>query len=810
MGTVFLADDTQLHRQVALKIPKFTADDGPDFIERFYCEARSAATLRNPNICPVFDVDEINGTHYITMAYIEGKPLSDYIIQDKLQSERNVALMVRKLALGLQDAHSKGIIHRDLKPANIMIDEKGEPVIMDFGLARQIGKDDNERLTKSGAIVGTPAYMSPEQVEGDLQTVGPTSDIYSLGVILYELLTSELPFQGSLAAVLGQIMTQEPEKPSELRPDVEPRLEAICLKMMAKAIENRYESMSEVADALARVIKSPSNKSTKSVVQKSSQGEQEPFEAKRSTQRRSADFDPYHKWLGIPKQKQPPTFYELLGISLDEEDDEVIRSTAERQRTHIEQFEGGAYHEETVELLYQIDEAELTLLSPKLRRDYDRRLDLFRKRKKRRQVDPVAGASPSYTGGRTVGEESGFFREYLGIMSVILGGFIIMAVVSFMLPWRKYIGPDRIDNADLVQHTSEPSEGTEGKDASNNDEQPATATNVVRPPFLERGDIPPGEVRVFRGHKQFVTSVAFSPNGRQAVSGSGAHHPQFGVIDASVRVWNIESGKELWVNNDSNTEIIAVTFSSDGSSVFACSEDAFFKMNASTGKTLNRFSTRKSKAADFNDAKQLLAVFDGTRNCSIYDLTTKKETSVWARQGRGTDFRPVISFDKNDALVFFGAPDSIFEHNRFGRADAERRTVINSSSRLIRAFDVGGSHFLTGGSDGVVRLWHRGTGTIVREFRGHDEWLYSVAFSPDGRLILSGGGGRSNGDWYGRPKGDTALRLWSVDSGEELYRFEGHRGAALALTFSRNGKFALSGSSDNTVRLWKVPDYRRN
>ncbi len=213
MGAVYLAEDTQLERQVALKTPHFKDDPGEETLERFYREARAAATLRNAHICPVFDVGEIDGTHYISMAYIAGHLLSAFIQPDKPQVERQVVIAIRKLALAVQEAHDQGIVHRDLKPSNIMVDKKGEPIIMDFGLARQLGRDEDIRLTQQGVVIGTPAFMSPEQVGSDPEKIGPPTDQYSLGVILYELLTGRLPFQGSVLAVMGQILTEEAVPP---------------------------------------------------------------------------------------------------------------------------------------------------------------------------------------------------------------------------------------------------------------------------------------------------------------------------------------------------------------------------------------------------------------------------------------------------------------------------------------------------------------------------------------------------------------------------------------------------------------------
>jgi tRNA A-37 threonylcarbamoyl transferase component Bud32 len=255
MGSVYLAHDTTLDRKVALKTPKFDAADAARLSKRFRREARAAAKLHHRNICPVYDVGRVDGIDFLTMAYIEGKPLSAFISLDKPLAQRQVALVIRKLALALQAAHDAGVIHRDLKPSNVLIDSHGEPVVMDFGLAGGVEDSSDSRLTKTGMVLGTPAYMSPEQIEGNQKLVGPRSDVYSLGVMMYELLAGRLPFRGSPAAVMGKVLMAKPPSLQSLRPDIDPALESICASMMVKSPAQRCPSMKQVASELTRWIR---------------------------------------------------------------------------------------------------------------------------------------------------------------------------------------------------------------------------------------------------------------------------------------------------------------------------------------------------------------------------------------------------------------------------------------------------------------------------------------------------------------------------------------------------------------------------
>lgn len=325
MGVVYLAEDTQLHRKVALKTSSFDNDKSGELLERFYREARSAATLRHPHICPVYDVGEIQGRHYISMAYIEGRALATFVNARGNLHERQVLVLIRKLALALQDAHGHEIVHRDLKPANIMVDLKGEPIIMDFGLARVGYSEEESRLTQVGTIVGSPAYMSPEQVGGDPEHLTGAADQYSLGVILFELLVGHPPFRGPVTAVVGQILTQPPPRLSSLRSDVSPAVEMLCLKMLAKSPGDRFASMKSVADEIASLLRGSSSEkgpagqedgaSPQSGVLRSSLHEALVQEARQRLKQR--DYSRAIEMLQqIPEADRPPEAARLLAQAL--------------------------------------------------------------------------------------------------------------------------------------------------------------------------------------------------------------------------------------------------------------------------------------------------------------------------------------------------------------------------------------------------------------------------------------------------------------------------------------------------------------
>lgn len=256
MGTVYLAEDTELGRPVALKVPHVNARTDADVLQRFEREAKIAAQLLHPHICKVFDVGTWNGTPYLTMEFVNGRSLAE---AESSLSDRQAIQLVRKIAMAMERAHQLQIVHRDLKPANILLTAGGEPKLTDFGLARRLGGSEH-RLTQSGMVVGTPAYMALEQLQGEVDQIGPQCDVYSLGVILFELLTGRLPFDvpddAPAMTLFAKILTTPPDAPSKYRPGLDPQLEAIVVKATAQQCSVRYASMTAFSAALGQYLKS--------------------------------------------------------------------------------------------------------------------------------------------------------------------------------------------------------------------------------------------------------------------------------------------------------------------------------------------------------------------------------------------------------------------------------------------------------------------------------------------------------------------------------------------------------------------------
>src|SRR4051794_34567604 len=251
MGVVFRAWQRKLNRLVALKM--LTGHYGAPELKRFFAEAETAAALHHANIVHIYDVGEHEGAPFFAMEFVKGGSLADRLRAGPMPA-RDAAQLLIPVARALDFAHQNNVVHRDMKPGNILLDPQGVPKVTDFGIAKRLAAE--SALTLSGAVIGTPIYMAPEQARGTSRDVGAAADIYSLGAILYEMLAGRPPFlpDESDTSIIVRVVTETPVLPSWHKPGLPRDLETVCLKCLAKEPRERYPSAGAVADDLQRFI----------------------------------------------------------------------------------------------------------------------------------------------------------------------------------------------------------------------------------------------------------------------------------------------------------------------------------------------------------------------------------------------------------------------------------------------------------------------------------------------------------------------------------------------------------------------------
>jgi WD40 repeat protein len=787
MGVVYRARQVVLNRLVALKMILAGSHAGAEAVDRFRAEAEAVARLQHPNIVQIFEVGEQAGLPYFALEFVDGGSLAEKLDGTPLPP-RPAARLVETLARAMHAAHAAGIAHRDLKPANVLLTADGTPKITDFGLAKKL--DGGAGQTASGAIVGTPSYMAPEQAAGQGKTVGPAADVYALGAILYELLTGRPPFKAAtpLDTVL-QVVSDEPVPPRRLQPKVPRDLETICLKCLEKEPRRRYPTALDLADDLRRFQ-----------------------DGKPITSRPVRTWERLGKWA-----KRRPAAAALLGVTgvavlalvgavvgllyntrLEAalEDAQRARQAEAEQRNKAEMFQ---YFHHIARANAGWRDADLVRVKPLLEEcpkgqrrwewDYLQRLchaelltfghDIFR-----------MAFSPDGTRIATAGLDHTVrvWDATTGRQLFILRGhsdkvrFVAfspdgtrLASASFdrtVKVWDATAGQEAL--LTLKGHTA----GVNGVAFSPDGTRVASgaADNTVKVWDWKASR----EILSLKGHNGWVDGVAFSPDSKRLASASRDH---------TVKVWDLATGRERFALKGHTGWVLGVAYSPDGTRIASASADQTVRLwDAATGRQLLTLPGHTSDvwSVAFSSDGSRLASSSVDQTVRVWDAATGQLRLTL--KGHSGEVTHVAFSPDGTRLASAGAEGKV---RVWDPTWAQEASILRGHAGKVwsAAFSPDGERLASAGEDGLVKVWDATTRREVFASKGHAGEVWQVAFRPDGKRLASAGQ-------------DGTVRLWDARTGRPAGTFQGHTSPLWGLAFSPDGKRLACASQDGTVRLW--------
>jgi WD40 repeat protein/tRNA A-37 threonylcarbamoyl transferase component Bud32 len=837
MGVVYKARQKGLGRVVALKMVLHADHAGPEERARFEREARTLASLRHEGIVQIYEVGEHQGKPFFSLEYVEGGSLDKYLAGTPLPP-KEAARLVQQLARAMQAAHEAGIVHRDLKPANVLLafsdasqKRAGEQrfreaslnaKITDFGLAK---RQNEGGLSASGAVLGTPSYMAPEQAAGRVKQVGPAADVYALGAILYECLTGRPPFRAATVTdTLLQVLRSEPVPPSRLQLQVPRDLETVALKSLHKEPHRRYASAAELAEDLGRFLEG------KPVLARPVGRMERAGKWVRRNPTLAATLGALAAALlggtavstlfGIDASQQAREAKEARGEAEKDRD----RARAQQRRAEMARHATQLRQARSAWQEHDVAEATriLDAVPPELHDAWEcrhlRHLCSLKALSLLGHAGPVNGLCFSPDGQRLASASSdntiklwdaGTGQELLSLT----GHTMTVNGVCFSPDGRRLASASmdrtvKVWDAQTGRHQlSIPTAEQMASVCFSPDGRRLVAAAADRRDATVY-EVATGKLtRTLKGSRGGIFAVAWSPDGRRVAAATPSPKTPAGL--PSILLWDPDTGTEVAADQDAPgagtwTVFRCVAFSPDGQKLAAGFDNEVMVGSAKTGRA---WFTLKGHAGTVNGVSfspdgRSIASASADKTVKVWDASTGDLLHTLRAHSSAVNG---VVFSPDSSWLSSAGDDRTVRVWQLNAAQAVSYPVEGQNATVWSvAFSPDGQWLASGSGmsprDGrgeprpvgtVVTLREAMTGQVKHLLKGHREWVTAVAFSPDSRQLASG-------------SRDATVKLWDVATAHERITLNGHKGAVLGLVFSPDGQRLVSASADRTLKVWDV------